>query len=106
MINDRWSNPPVYIDKIFQVFEANANLHIIGGCGSGNIGLDGVDLHEKCLHLVLPVDVAMQTLPEIVRSLPKMDGKNVPLPTSSPIDINAKTEFAGSPMIFDISDSI
>ena len=104
MINDRWSIPPIYIDKIIQVFESNANLHIIGGCGSGGIGLDGVDLDEKCLHLVLPMDVAMKTLPEIVRSLPKIADENFPPPSSSSIEVGAESEFSGSPMIFDISD--
>lgn len=64
----------IYVDTIIRVFESDGNLHIVGGLANGETDLNGKDILEKSLHLIIPMKKAVRIFPEISDSLPKLLG--------------------------------
>jgi hypothetical protein len=73
----------IYFDSVIRVFESSGNLHIVGGCVTGEIDPAGNDLVQKVAHFVMPMKCAVSIIPDIAKSLPLLENPESERTTTS-----------------------
>lgn len=73
----------VYFDSVIRVFESSGNLHIVGGCVTGEIDPAGKDLVQKVAHFVMPMKCAIRIIPDIAKSLPLLETAEIQRATTT-----------------------
>lgn len=96
----------LYIDNIFQLFESDGNIHIIGGQSTGDVDENGKDIYEKCIKLIIPkakikvmTEELTSAISQIAPELKNTEDENNIIPTSP---VNNSQEILGSPLIYKI----